>query len=688
MSARRRLSHLLLASHVGLVLLLAVLLLATGAGTIRTAVVGQARVQAEQAIAEARRRLTEWRRELAVNASLLAEQPTLQFYLGRGQVTKARELVSDFQRTSGVDYLRVQQAGRVIAELGELPPALTSGMAFDGSGVAWRIVQMPINSLTDTSVVLAKALGNRLAVRPSSALVRVELLPVPGVAADLLTADPWNQALRDVASSGDPETLEQIGDSAAVRIVRLRDEEGQAAALLTARVAQDWVEQRTLEWLAAFGFGTLAIVGLAIGFAALLASRIARPFAEVARAADRLGDGDLLTAISTPQSILREPAALAASLEQMRLQVHELTATERNQRRELNAVLDGVDDGIAGVDAEQRIHYANRQFMQLLGRDRDAVMGERWDELLQPQQRRRSGGDTVLPAMERCYAAGHATPLIVRRISASGERKLLIVREETPLEAAGAMRDSILANLSHEFQTPLSAQMASIELLRDHLRGSSDPIAVQLTDAQFRGALRLSQLVENLLDSVRIESGEMRLRRQAVDLPQVIADAVELMQPLIDQRDQRVVLDVPAGPALIGDAQRLFSVLVNLLANANKFAPDQTSIWVSVLWQTAEGTVTLWVEDEGPGLPALKSDSDLFAPFRRAPHEEPSQRGSGLGLAIVRAIVEAHGGAVLIGTPLQRSGARIGIVLPLAQGTQGRVQSSSAEEGIGAHPDC
>jgi signal transduction histidine kinase/HAMP domain-containing protein len=647
-------------------------------------VVGQARVQAEQAIAEARRRLTEWRRELGVSASLLAEQPTLQFYLGRGQVTKARELVGDFQRTSGVDYLRVQQAGRVIAELGQLPPALSSGLAFDGTGSAWRIVQMPINSLPDTSVVLAKALGNRLAVRPSSALIRVELLPVPVVAVDPLTTDPWTRALREVASSGDPETLEQIGDSAAVRIVRLRDEEGQSAGLLTARVAQDWVEQRTLEWLAAFGLGTLAIVGLAIGCAAFLASRIARPFAEVARAADRLGDGDLLNAIGTPRSMLREPAALAASLEQMRLQVHELTATERNQRRELNAVLDGVDEGIAGVDSDQRIHYANRQFMQLLGRDRDAVMGERWDELLLPQQRRRSA-DAPLPAMERCHAVGHSTPLIVRRINASGDRKLLIVREETPLEAAGAMRDSILANLSHEFQTPLSAQMASIELLRDHLRGSSDQIAVQLTDAQFRGALRLSQLVENLLDSVRIESGEMRLRRQPVELPQVIAEAVELMQPLIDQRDQRVVLDVPAGPALIGDAQRLFSVLVNLLANANKFAPDQTCIWISVLWQVDADKVTLWVEDEGPGLPALQSSSDLFAPFRRAPHEEPSQRGSGLGLAIVRAIVEAHGGQVLVAAPVQRSGARIGIVLPLAQD---RVQSSSAEDGIGAHPDC
>lgn len=665
MSARRRLSHLLLASHVGLVLLLAVLLLFSGAGTIRTSATSQARTLADQAVSEARRRLTEWRRELATNANLLSEQPTLAFYLGRGQITKARELVSDFQRTSGVDYLRVQHDERMIAELGTAPPAPSTGLHFSEDGNAWRVVQNPIASLPGAHVVLAKQLGTRLAVRPSSALIKVDLLPVPAPTHHG-KEDVWQRTLREVASSGDPETLENLGDSAAVRVGRIRDEEGQPVALLTARVAQDWVQQRTLEWLAAFVVGTLGIVGLAIAFAAFIAARIARPFAEVARAADGLGDGDLATPIPQPRSVLREPAALAASLEQMRLQVHELTATERNQRRELNAVLDGVDEGIAGVDSEQRIHYANRQFLQLLERERDSVMGERWEDLLQPQQRR-SGGDTVLPAMERCYALGQSTPLIVRRITASGDRKLLIVREETPLEAAGAMRDMILANLSHEFQTPLSAQMASIELLRDHLRGSSDQIAVSLTDAQFRGALRLSQLVENLLDSVRIESGEMRLRRQPVDLAQVIGDAVELMQPLIDQREQRVVLDLAPGPGLLGDTQRLFSVVVNLLANANKFAPDQTSIWVSLAWQLAEHSVTVWVEDEGPGLPALQSSTDLFAPFRRAPHEEPSQRGTGLGLAIVRAIVEAHGGKVRVAAPIQRSGARIGIVLPIEE---------------------
>jgi signal transduction histidine kinase len=175
--------------------------------------------------------------------------------------------------------------------------------------------------------------------------------------------------------------------------------------------------------------------------------------------------------------------------------------------------------------------------------------------------------------------------------------------------------------------------------------------------------MRLSQLVDNLLDSVRIESGEMRLRRQPVDLAAVVSEAVELILPLTDQREQRVLADVKPGPAMIGDPQRLFSVMVNLLANANKFAPDRSAIRVRIDWSPQWATV--WVEDEGPGLPVLHGFADLFAPFRRSPDEEPSQRGTGLGLAIVKAIAVAHGGDVVVGTPAEGRGAGIGVRLPI-----------------------
>jgi signal transduction histidine kinase len=156
----------------------------------------------------------------------------------------------------------------------------------------------------------------------------------------------------------------------------------------------------------------------------------------------------------------------------------------------------------------------------------------------------------------------------------------------------------------------------------------------------------------------------MRLRREPVDMPAVVQAAVDLMRPLTLQRKQQVALDLPTSDRmLLGDPRRLSQVAVNLLANANKFAPDESTIRVELVW--GEETVSLWVEDEGPGLPPLARRSDLFAPFRRAPGEDPSQRGTGLGLTIVRALVERHHGEVVVAVSKHGKGARLGVVLPL-----------------------
>jgi signal transduction histidine kinase len=661
MSSHRRLSRLLLASHMGLVLLFAVLLLALGVGSIRNAVEGQARTEAERAAAEARRRVEEWKRELHVGAGLLAEQPTLAFYLQRGQLTKARELVRQFAITSEFDYIQVRLLDRVVAEFGTAPPSLETGFHFQRGG-AWRVLQRPVHNKRDAFIVVAERLGDRLDVRPTTPLVNARLDPAPD--GEPAATGSWQAAIGKVARTGEPETFGWVPGMAAARILPLREGIGRPVALVSATVADEWVDRRIFEWLAAFFVAAVVTCGLALALAFLLARRIARPFAQVAASAARLGRGDLATPIAPLDTFLAEPMALATSLESMRQQVGALTATERSQREELDAVLDGVDEGIAGVDPQDIIHYANRQFLALVERTREDVLGQPLGAVLQPIDAPADADAALGPDPRgRFRAVGGQRPLTLRRLAASGNRRVLILREENAIEAARAMRDRILANLSHEFQTPLSAQIASIELLRDHLRETRDPVASHLADAQYRGTMRLAQLVENLLESVRIESGEMRLRKQPVDLAAVVADAVELMQPLVDQRDQRVVATITPGPSITGDAQRLFSVMVNLLANANKFAPDQTQIWVDMAW--APGQVTVSVEDEGPGLPTGPQGVDLFAPFKRSPDEEPSQRGTGLGLAIVHAIVRAHGGEVRVEPPVQRHGARIGIVLPV-----------------------
>jgi signal transduction histidine kinase len=184
------------------------------------------------------------------------------------------------------------------------------------------------------------------------------------------------------------------------------------------------------------------------------------------------------------------------------------------------------------------------------------------------------------------------------------------------------------------------------------------------------GALRLSRLIENLLESVRIEAGELAIRRLPVDLEEVVEGAVGVAAPLATRRAQRLEVELPFPlPAVQGDPQRLEQVLVNLLANAVKFAPEGSEIRLG--GAAAVGEVRLWVEDEGPGFdPAiLGARAGAGGRFRRggapAGGGEPREEGSGLGLWIARSICARHGGALAVDRVDGRT--RVSLRLPASE---------------------
>ncbi len=192
-----------------------------------------------------------------------------------------------------------------------------------------------------------------------------------------------------------------------------------------------------------------------------------------------------------------------------------------------------------------------------------------------------------------------------------------VLRDETELEAVRRARDSVLANISHEFRTPLAAQLASIELLRDGLQTMTPQALEQLVVSLERGSLRLTRLIDNLLESVRIESGQLSIRQQSVSLAEVVLDAHALVESLLRQRQQLMEVLLPEDlPLVRGDKTRLTQVFVNLIANANKFAPDGSLLRIGAAVRGLQ--VEAWVEDEGPGVAQGDQGSVLRAlPARR-----------------------------------------------------------------------
>jgi signal transduction histidine kinase len=202
--------------------------------------------------------------------------------------------------------------------------------------------------------------------------------------------------------------------------------------------------------------------------------------------------------------------------------------------------------------------------------------------------------------------------------------------------------------------------LASIDLLLDQLPDLSVDQTGDLVRSLQRGTLRLTQLIDNLLESARLEAGHVTIRQRPVALDAVVEDALELMRPLFDQRAQQVVVDLPYPlSSMCGDPPRLTQVFVNLLANANKFAPTNSTIQIG--GTVGPSSVTLFVDDEGPGLDA-SDGAAIWDQFVRAHAGDPDQHGVGLGLWIVRSIVERHGGTVVARS--LASGTRVSVTLP------------------------
>jgi signal transduction histidine kinase len=221
----------------------------------------------------------------------------------------------------------------------------------------------------------------------------------------------------------------------------------------------------------------------------------------------------------------------------------------------------------------------------------------------------------------------------------------LVFRDVSEEEAIHRLMGHFMANIAHEFRTPLSALAASIELLLDQSPDLSPAELQELLNTLHLGILGLQTLVGNLLESASIEAGRFRVNPRPSDLGKIIAEAIRTMQPLLDKRGQRLVVELPAAiPVVRADSRRTVQVLVNLLSNASKYGPDDTEITIGATLR--DGWARITVADRGPGIPP-EYRKDVFRRFVYPDTDgDKTQYGAGLGLSVVKAVVEAQGGQV------------------------------------------
>jgi signal transduction histidine kinase len=239
-------------------------------------------------------------------------------------------------------------------------------------------------------------------------------------------------------------------------------------------------------------------------------------------------------------------------------------------------------------------------------------------------------------------------------------------RMSEELASLERMRRELVANVSHELKTPISALRAHLENLLDGVE-APDPDTLQVMLAQSE---RLTRLVDQLLDLSRLESGELPLRRVGVGLRGLVSDVLSEVEVVRNGRDVRVQDRVPEDlPPVFGDPERLHQVLFNLLDNAVRFTPPGGEVVVSAL--RVDGRCEVSVADTGPGI-APEHLPRLFERFYRVdPARSRDDGGTGIGLAIARSVVEAHGGRIRAESELGR-GSVFTFDLPVAPSAETR----------------
>ena len=252
-------------------------------------------------------------------------------------------------------------------------------------------------------------------------------------------------------------------------------------------------------------------------------------------------------------------------------------------------------------------------------------------------------------------------------------------RMEEELRDAARKKDDFIALLAHELRNPLAPIRNGLQIIR--LAPGDQQIIAQTRDVMERQLTHMVRLIDDLLDLSRISRSKMELRKQRIQLADVVANAVELARPLIDEAGQELAGELPPTPVCFeADPTRLSQVLGNLLVNSAKYTPAGGRIRLSAECLATELIVR--VEDNGIGIPAPALPT-LFHMFSQVDHSmERTSGGLGIGLALDKGFVEMHGGTVTAESPGDGQGTTFTIRLPIVELQPAAQHDSNADMAI------
>ncbi len=385
---------------------------------------------------------------------------------------------------------------------------------------------------------------------------------------------------------------------------------------------------------------------LSVLLAYLVAQGTLRPLRKLASKVQHLKEGD--PNVDLPSGRKDEIGVLSRSFEQVARQLSTQMADFQEERGKLEAVLRHMTDAVLIVDKDGKVTLANPAAERLFHLTLDQSLGRSLVEVVRQHQfvelwrasrdSRKQQISTLETSPERNFVQGTATPL---ESSLPGST-LLVFQNLTRIHRLETVRRDFVSNVSHELRTPLASLKALTETLQEG--ALEDPPAARRFLKRMEDEIdNLTQMVRELLDLSRIESGRVPFDRLSVNPMMMMGNAVERMRLQAERGGLNIQVDASQSlPEVMADADRIEAVLVNLLHNAIKFTPPGGQIVVSA--RQDGDKVVFSVRDTGIGIKP-EDLSRIFERFYKA-DQSRSGGGTGLGLSIARHTIEAHQGSI------------------------------------------
>jgi two-component system, chemotaxis family, CheB/CheR fusion protein len=389
----------------------------------------------------------------------------------------------------------------------------------------------------------------------------------------------------------------------------------------------------------------------------------------------------------------------ANKTETILLAIEDITARRRAEEQQgeietrfTSLVKNIKDHSIFTMDLDGRIASWNVEAERILGYSEAEALGQHFSIIFTPEDRERGEPDTELRTAretgraederwhvrkggELFWALGIVTPThdasgrptgfsnILRDMTERKRAQDLLQQQAEALKEADRRKDEFLAMLAHELRNPLAPIRNALHIVQ--MRGPDRRQAVrQAWEMIERQVEHLVRLVDDLLDMSRISRGKINLQKEPVDVPSIVARAVESSRPIIETRKHHLDVDLPDEPILVeADPTRMAQVLLNLLNNAAKYTPEGGRIWL--IAGKEGGECVIRVRDTGMGIPPhiLPKVFDLFTQAERT--LERAEGGLGIGLTLVRRLTEMHNGEVQAFSAGPGEGSEFVVRLPL-----------------------